>query len=147
MRHWIAAIFLAFVSAANAAEPSPTASKVDAGYRIGPYPLSVTEGEIQGVFWSWLFFYPIIEGRSDPTYKLAIVAKIQVNNLPLLLNAYIAKNFSTDNCARMNIDNWVYAFNQPTLSILQGHTLRIRVDGNIETWTCLPPVFETVCEH
>lgn len=114
-------------------------------YQIGPYPAQYEKDGIKDTFWIWLRFTPVTIGRVNPTYKLKLTIFVQVNGLPRLLASYAAQKLPTDNCARFNVDNWVYHVVPAPLEIRKAHSLRLTATGDISTWTCLPGIQETVC--
>ncbi len=114
-------------------------------YELGPYPVQQELEGINETFWVWLRFTPVIVGRIDPTYQLKLTVFVQVNHLPTFVSNYATRKLPTDNCARFNVDNWVYHVVPEPLAIYKDHTLRLTAKGDISTWTCLPGLQELVC--
>ena len=129
-----------------AAQPVP--AKFEYGYRIGPYPVPLEYEGVNAVLYTWLFFTPIVEGRGNPTYSLRVTVKVQLNTLPGMFRQVMRQKYPDDNCGRINnVDNWVYTFEDPKITVVDEHNLRVVASGMVSTWTCLEnPVFETVCE-
>lgn len=127
----------------------PSASKTPYGYRIGPYPLPITEDGESATLWIWLTFTPVQEGRGNPIFKLKLSLEAKLDEIPPAAKRIVDKKYLSDNCGRIDaVDNWVYALDAPRFIVVDPHNLQLLAKGQIETWSCFRnPVPETVCDH
>lgn len=116
-------------------------------YLLGPYPFKQGMNGVDAQLYGNLIFRPVIEGRANPTYKLYLKVMVQLTGLGPAVKGYVDKNYSQDNCGRINaVDNWVYTVKNTRLRVVDRNTLRITSEGSVSTWTCTEGIPETVCD-
>jgi hypothetical protein len=139
----------AFTTAQAQEYPPIAAQKTDTGFQIGPYPVPYEYEGSKTILWTWLRFRHEVIGRAYPTYKLYMTLLVQFNHMPRFFEAALEKNWSMDNCGRINaVDNWVYALDTPRVELRDNHNIYLETSAYVSTWSCFEnPVPETVCDE
>jgi hypothetical protein len=140
--------FLALLVPAQASSQNIVNPRASNGtFKLGPYPVKADLDGIPVQLYTTLIFQPVIEGRGNPTYKLNLIALVQLTDLGPAVKRYVMAKYSQNNCERVNnVDNWVYSVKSTTLRVVDRRTLRISSVASVQTWTCTEGLPETVCE-